>query len=364
VSDNRGYQPGGPAASEKGLARVENGARALVPVATLADDLRHAMVLSQDADSPNTRRAYRSDLADWKAYADQHGLVDFPMTVDVAAAYIASLDRRELRYATIRRRCSALSRLHKDKGERNPFDDPRIRAQFKGIGSRRGRAKRVKKPITGAIVRAVIEDASSSPMERAMLATGFVCGMRRSELTQILWSDVEELPLGIVITVQHSKTDQEGEGMVKGVPFAPKRRQKGIHCAASLLLAWRKVADTRGEPRVFPISDKTLARVVKKAAAAVGEDPAEFGGHSLRAGLATTSAEAGVDMAVWMKATGHKSADVAAGYVRSHSALTNLGHKAAVDSLSAPAASAKARATKLSGNRPSSAKKRPGKRRR
>lgn len=48
------------------------------------------------------------------------------------------------------------------------------------------------------------------------------------------------------------------------------------------------------------------------AAQLAGHDPADYGAHSLRAGLATTAAEAGVSLGESMQATQHASATVAA----------------------------------------------------
>jgi len=41
------------------------------------------------------------------------------------------------------------------------------------------------------------------------------------------------------------------------------------------------------------LSDKAVARIVQRAAKAAGLEPTGFGGHSLRAGLATSAARAG-----------------------------------------------------------------------
>ena len=64
--------------------------------------------------------------------------------------------------------------------------------------------------------------------------------------------------------------------------------------------------------RVQPgrLSDASVARVVKRRAKAVGLDPARYGGHSLRAGLATSAAAAGASERVMMAQTGHRSADM------------------------------------------------------
>lgn len=49
---------------------------------------------------------------------------------------------------------------------------------------------------------------------------------------------------------------------------------------------------------------------------ATGIDPEPYSAHSLRAGLATAAAEAGVSERAIMAQTGHRSLTVARGYIR------------------------------------------------
>ena len=48
----------------------------------------------------------------------------------------------------------------------------------------------------------------------------------------------------------------------------------------------------------------------------VGLDPAEFAGHSLRAGFLTSAAEAGADVLRIMEVSRHKRVETVQGYVR------------------------------------------------
>jgi len=78
------------------------------------------------------------------------------------------------------------------------------------------------------------------------------------------------------------------------------------------------------------LSDHAVAVLVKKHAAAAGLDPAQFSGHSLRAGLVTSAARAGVPERVIMRQTGHRSVEMVLKYVRSanafrENALNSLG---------------------------------------
>lgn len=59
-----------------------------------------------------------------------------------------------------------------------------------------------------------------------------------------------------------------------------------------------------------------MAEIVKRYAAAAGIDPAQVAGHSLRAGLATSAAAAGVPERVITATTGHKGAAMLRRYIR------------------------------------------------
>jgi len=59
-----------------------------------------------------------------------------------------------------------------------------------------------------------------------------------------------------------------------------------------------------------------VARAVKRYAARAGLDPAEFSGHSLRAGFVTSAAETGASILKIQEVSRHKSVDVLSGYVR------------------------------------------------
>ena len=59
-----------------------------------------------------------------------------------------------------------------------------------------------------------------------------------------------------------------------------------------------------------------VAEVVKQYAKKARFDPAEFSGHSLRAGFVTSAAETGASVLKIQETSRHKSVDVLAGYVR------------------------------------------------
>jgi integrase len=74
---------------------------------------------------------------------------------------------------------------------------------------------------------------------------------------------------------------------------------------------------------VTRLSDKAVARLVKRAAQDAGLDPSSLSGHSLRAGLATAAAKAGKSERSIMAQTGHRSASMLRRYIRDGDLFTD-----------------------------------------
>lgn len=122
--------------------------------------------------------------------------------------------------------------------------------------------------------------------------------------------------------MRKSKTDQEGAGALVGVPFGSDRAT----CPVRSLHAW--LDDTGiAEDAIFRavsrhgrigqrLSDRDIARIVKRTALRAGLDPAPSAGHSLRAGLATSAAKAGKRDRAIMKQGRWRSRAVVDRYVR------------------------------------------------
>jgi len=149
--------------------------------------------------------------------------------------------------------------------------------------------------------------------DRALLLVGFASALRRAELVSLNVGDVVNGPDGLTITLRRSKNDQDGAGRVIGVPFG----SAPATCPVRALAAWLTAAALtegpifRGVSRhgalLGRLSGRGVARVVQRGAAATGLAASAFGGHSLRAGLATAAATAGKSEHAIMKQTGHRS---------------------------------------------------------
>ena len=69
-------------------------------------------------------------------------------------------------------------------------------------------------------------------------------------------------------------------------------------------------------PSQLSMASTVVALIVKSAAKAMGREPAEFSGHSLRAGYVTTAAMASLPTWLIREQTGHRSDAVLARYIR------------------------------------------------
>lgn len=125
------------------------------------------------------------------------------------------------------------------------------------------------------------------------------------------------------LTLPRRKTDQEGEGSEIGIPFGRDVQYCPVRTAQALIDRCELAAGplfrsvTRGGAvKASRMTDRDIARAIQGAIAAAGYDGASFGGHSLRAGFATTGGRAGVPERIIMLQTGHKSLPVLRGYIR------------------------------------------------
>ena len=158
--------------------------------------------------------------------------------------------------------------------------------------------------------------------DRAILALGLAAALRRSELVALQLADIQLVEQGLTVFVRHSKTDQEGEGATIAVP-AGKVLRPVAH-----LNAWLQIrggapgplftrVGPRGEFTMEAMSDRSIARLVKRHARAQGLDPDMIAGHSLRAGFLTEAARTRASLAKMQEVSRHKSVKVLLGYVRS-----------------------------------------------
>ena len=291
--------------------------------------------------APATIRAYRSDLRHFEAWCEEHQRLSLPATPETVADYIAALADDGMTAATITRRLSAISQIHRMAGVESPTQTQLVRMTAAGIRRTLGTAPRRARPISVADLRAMVEampDDLRGQRDRALLLVGFTGGLRRSELVGLDVEDVSEEAEGLRINLKHSKTDQEGAGREIGIV-------RGRHPLTDPVIAvkdWQEAAGFETGPLFREVdrgdrvgsgrlSDRAVARIVKAAAVRVGLDPAGMSGHSLRSGLATSAAAAGASERMIMRTTGHRSEAMVRRYIRAGSVFAEAASRVLVD---------------------------------
>jgi len=274
--------------------------------------------------APNTRRAYRSALADFRAWCDGQGVESIPASPETVAVYAAGLADAGRSVSTITQRLAAIRWAHELAGIESPTGAKGVRATMQGIRRALGVAPRKKSPATSGRIAAMVAHADGSTLkgkrDRALLLLGFALAARRSELVALDLADIEQTERGLGVTIRRSKTDQEGAGKFKGVPMGSTPET----CPVAALAEWIEAAGIddgavfRSVTRHGRIGDRLTARsvaaVVKQYAQRAGLDPAEFAGHSLRSGFITSASERGASLDRIAEHTGQTPA-VASGYI-------------------------------------------------
>ncbi|MFO1097205.1 MAG: site-specific integrase [Xanthobacteraceae bacterium] len=196
---------------------------------------------------------------------------------------------------------------------------------MRGIKRTRGAAQREAKPLFREDLFLVLDamgDRLKDARDKALLLIGFAGGFRRSELVGLDRADIEVVRQGIILQLRRSKTDQMGLGRKIGIPHGRTR-----WCPVTALDHWLsrsgvtegavfRPIDRHGRIEAGRLSDEAVSLVLKGRLAAAGIDAAGYSGHSLRAGLATSAAQAGVSAWKIRQQTGHASDAMLGRYVR------------------------------------------------
>lgn len=291
--------------------------------------------------SANTRRAYASGFADFRAWCESRNLAALPTAPETLAAYLADLADAGRSPSTIGQRAAAIRFAHEQGGHEAPNGHKGVRATLAGIRRELGTAPKARKlPATVERIAAMLAHADASSLkglrDRALMLVGFASAMRRSELVALDLADLELTAQGLLVTVRRSKGDQEARGVRVAIPFG-----RSELCPVLALGAWLEAASesvnqhrestegpvfrsvTRHGALGSRLSASAVAGVVKEHAKRAGLDPKAFAGHSLRAGFATSAAERGARLEQIAEHTRHRSLEVARGYVRRASAFTD-----------------------------------------
>ena len=291
----------------------------------------------QSSKAINTVRAYKSDFKDFGLFCAQNGFKSLPSEPKIVSLYLTHLSTKDVKMSTLKRRLVSIGVIHKLKGHYLDTKHPIIIENIMGIKRRKGSVQKGKKPLLISNLKLIINVIDKSTYEdirkyrdRSIILMGFSGGFRRNEIVSLDYDDLDFVSEGLKINIKRSKTDQFGEGSVKGLPYFDNAQ----YCPVLSLKNWIEVSNISSGPlfRRFSkgsklsknrLTDQTVALLIKKYLNLAGIDNKNYSGHSLRSGFATAAAESGADERNIMAMTGHKSTEMVRRYIKEANLFKN-----------------------------------------
>ncbi len=201
---------------------------------------------------------------------------------EISEYFLKIKSERRLSNSTMLRRIASLRTFYEflvDKGmiEANPvtIKRPRVRRKLPSILSR----EEVKRLIS----------AGRNERDRLLLRLLYSTGARVSEISSLRWEDIDL---------------NERTAVIRGGKGGKDRIVLFDEATAKELERYRKKHEGKG--RIFPVSPRTIQRIVKVAAARAGLRK-EVHPHTLRHSLATHLLESGADLRAIQELLGHAS---------------------------------------------------------
>jgi integrase len=296
-----------------------------------------AKELEAESRAGSSWQVYATNWRLFEEWCRKHEQVAMPVETETIRRYVASMESTH-KVATIRKKLSSISVAHEVAGidgAREKIWAPSVTGIIKGIASRHAKIpeKRVRKKKalrTSDLSKIVSPIGRTNPLDvrdRAILLLIMPGAFRRSELAALNLTDLEEVDEGLVATVHTSKTDREGRGLIKGIPF-------GSNPSTCPVRAWRAWVKAYGvtEGPAFPSMDRwghikydpqgatmrmrgrDVADVIMRRARKAGL-VGNWGGHSGRRGFATEAVHGDASERSAKRQGGWKSGRVFEGYI-------------------------------------------------
>ena len=324
TNDNVGLSLSNLEAFEASL-RSFNEAQLVQSIAPVGELSKAVAEFVTAAVAENTRRAYRQELEDFHRWG---GVV--PCSPEMLAAYIA--DRAgTLSPYTITRRVVGICRAHVSQGLPDPAKNDLVRTVLRGVRRKNGVPQRQVAPLLKQDLLAILPHMQGTKglRDRALILLGFAAALRRSELVALDVQDLQFVKEGVIVHLRRSKTDQQGEGRKIAVPYG-----RTSACPVKAVERWLEHAQITAGPIFRSVgkgghvgegrmADQSVALILKAYASLAGLNARNISGHSLRSGLVTSAAQAGVATHKIQQQTGHRSVEMVAKYIRDANLFEN-----------------------------------------
>ena len=291
----------------------------------------------QNSKANNTVRAYKSDFDNFRLFCAQNGFKSLPSDPKVVSLYLTYLSTKDVKMSTLKRRLVSIGVIHKLKGHYLDTKHPSIIENMMGIKRRKGSIQKGKKPLLINNLKKIINVIDKEKnheikkiRDRSIILIGFSGGFRRNEIVSLDYDDLELVHEGLKINLKRSKTDQFGEGTLKGLPYF----ENSQYCPVVSICKWIEISKIKSGPlfRRFNkgsklsdnrLTDQTVALLIKDYLKLAGVDSRNYSGHSLRSGFATSAAESGAEERSIMAMTGHKSTEMVRRYIKEANLFKN-----------------------------------------
>lgn len=285
---------------------------------------QQAEVHLANSKAKNTKKAYTSDWQLFTEWCKEYTLAELPATPETIAYYLTFLSSSS-KASTIKRKMTAISQRHLSANLESPTKHPLVQGVWQGIQRSIGIKEVGKEALWLTDLRQVVSilpDTLIGTRNRALLVNGWAGTLRRSELVGI---DVEHMRFtsdGLVLTIEHSKTDQQGAGQVIALPYGRNRST----CPVRSMQEWLSASGiTNGQ--VFRrmdrhgnlyerLTDQSVRLIVQKNCQKAGLLATSYGAHSLRSGFCSTAAKAGKSEHQIMRQTRYKQSSSLRRYIK------------------------------------------------
>ena len=261
-----------------------------------------------------TRKTYQAGQRHYLEFCEQATIPPFPASESTLCRFMSVLANNGIAHSTIKAYLSATRQLHIAQGLPEPRMEkmPRLSQVLRGVRNTQPTKSRfTRRPITPGILLRIKEGWEKEPLvqDKTMLwAAMLLCffGFFRSgeicappsgsfnDRDHLTFADVlvdnPTNPQQLHILLKRSKTDQAGKGAIVGIG-----RTGGQLCPIAAVLSWMVRRGNAPGPLFHfqdgaPLTQQRFVVELRKALQMIGEDPQQFGGHSFRAGAATTAA--------------------------------------------------------------------------
>ena len=298
--------------------------------------------------SANTRIAYEKGWRRFSVFCEETNREPMSATGGDVAAFLVEMASRPrscgattrrgepVTLGTMRISVAAINRRYKEAGKESPAHTLTVTAVLHGLsricGSSRRQVRALREHEVSRMLalcdqRSLRENSRVIAVrDAALLAVGFSGALRRSEICQLDVGDVEFVGevdggKGMYLTIRRSKTDQVWRGQRVAIPDgstvrAVTRLRKWISVSGTLQGPLFQTLRRGGGLRGRRLHHSDVPRLVKGYAEAIGLNPAEYSGHSLRAGFVTSAAVHGARLDKIMEVTRHSSAEMVLRYIR------------------------------------------------